>query len=244
MNVLVLGAGKVGTALAHIISKKHDVTLWDKEAWKIVKNDPDDPYSFDVMHVCYPYSDSFVDTTVDYIRKFNPELTLIESTVKVETTDTIHGKLTPNQLLCHSPVRGLHVNLLWGIQTYTKFIGGCTLKASLTAKRYYESIGLKTYMAKSPYETECAKLMNLSYYATCIALFQEFERIRDKHNLNYDDILQFFETTTYESEGEFPRPIYHGNYISGICVMQGMNMLLNPGRLSQWINESNAKAKK
>jgi len=233
MNVLILGAGQVGSALATLIKHKYPVTVMDREARHV-----EGEWTFDVLHVCYPYSEWFVNNTCFYIDKFKPKLMLIESTVKPKTTWKLHNYY-PDQPLCHSPVRGCHSSLLWGLETYTKFIGPCTVKAGLMAERYYKSLGLKTYVAKGPTETECAKLMNLSYYAAQIALFQEFERKKEEYNLEYGDVLRFFETTTEESRGEVPRPIFKGECIGGTCVMPGLNMLFNPTKLAEWINHSN-----
>jgi UDP-N-acetyl-D-mannosaminuronate dehydrogenase len=235
MNVLVLGAGAVGTALTKVIKEKHNVLLLDKEAvdYKPKKR-------FDVMHICYPYSDHFVEDTVEYITKFKPKLTLIESTVKPSVTRQIYvisPELMP--LICHSPIRGKHNNLEWGIRNYTKFIGPCTEQAGLQAEKYYQTLNLKTYLCKSSLETECAKLLNLSYYAAQIAFFQEAERIKDKYGLNWIDVLDFFDSTTKESQGLAPRPLLKGNHIGGSCVMQGLNKLFNPGKFAEWINTSN-----
>jgi len=235
MNILVLGAGQVGSALATLIQRKHSVTLMDKEA-----REAQGERRFDVIHICYPYSKKFVEDTKFYVRKFKPELTLIESTVKPGTTSKCAG----NTELCHSPVRGQHQSLLWGLEKYTKFIGPCTQKAGLMAQRYYQSLGLKTYVAKGPLETECAKLMNLSYYATQIALFQEFERKRDRYNLNYEDVIRFFETMTEDTNGFFARPTFRGGVIGGNCVMPGLKLLFNPSKLFEWINRSNLMRRK
>jgi len=234
MKVLIIGKGQVGTALASIISKHHDLTVYDVEAASKKDVGP-----YDVLHVCYPWHDKFVDTTVYYIYKFQPKLTLIESTVKPETTNKIHD--ITQQPICHSPVRGCHTSLLWGLHTYTKFIGPCTRKAGLLAERYYKSLRMKTYVATGSTETEVAKLANLSYYASQIAFFQELERKAKKHSLYYQDVTNFLESTTQDSKGEVQRPILKGDHIGGSCVMQGLQILFNPSSLWRWIEESNRK---
>lgn len=237
MKVLLIGNGEVGSALATIIKKHHDLTVYDFEARTVPITE-----QYDVMHICYPYNENFERNTKFYIEKFMPNLTLIESTVKPKTTQNIWDSL-PDTLICHSPVRGCHTSLLWGLQTYTKFIGPTSLKAGLLAERYYQTLRMKTYVAESSTETEVAKLANLSYYANQIAFFQEIERKRDKYNLNYIDVLRFFETTTEDSKGQVQRPIFKGDHIDGSCVMQGLQKLFNHSRLWNWIEESNNKVK-
>ena len=65
LKVLVLGAGQVGSALASLIKKKHDVTVLDLEAQTAPKQ------HFDVMHVCYPYSLHFEGYTFGYTQICN-----------------------------------------------------------------------------------------------------------------------------------------------------------------------------
>jgi UDP-glucose 6-dehydrogenase len=237
MKVLLIGKGQVGTALANIISKQHDLTTYDIEA--AVNKDMG---KYDVMHICIPWHTNFVNTVVFYIRKFKPHLTLIESTVKPETTKKIHS-IESNKLICHSPVRGCHSSLLWGLQTYTKFIGPTSIKAGLLAQQYYETLHLKTYLATSSTETECSKLFNLSYYAAQIAYFQEVERKVTQYNLNYEDVEAFFQSTTEDSRGKVQRPIFQGNYIGGTCVMPGLRLIFNPSSMWKWIKKSNDKVK-
>jgi UDP-N-acetyl-D-mannosaminuronate dehydrogenase len=86
-------------------------------------------------------------------------------------------------------------------------------------------MGLKVYITKSPLETEFAKLMNVSYYGTCIGIFQEFERIIEKYNLKRDDIMNFIGSTQTDSKGKVPRPLYYGGYVGGHCVTPALGML-------------------
>ena len=235
MKVLLIGNGKVGTALSTIIRRYHDLTVYDLEA---ANNTDKGPY--DVMHVCYSWHENFVYTTLNYIRKFKPNLCLIESTVKPNTTAKIEelaGYEFIKTLICHSPVRGLHINLLWGLEEYTKFVGPATKKAGLLAERYYQTLCMKTYVASGSTETEVSKLANLSYYANQIAFFQELER--KTANICYQDVINFLDSTTKDSRGEVQRPIFKGDHIGGTCVMPGLKLLFNPSRLYDWISESN-----
>jgi UDP-N-acetyl-D-mannosaminuronate dehydrogenase len=236
MKVLLIGKGQVGSALASIIAKHHNLTAYDKEAATA-----DDTGPYDIMHICIPWHQNFAETVANYINKFHPNLTLIESTVKPETTKHIYEE--SQALICHSPVRGLHSNLLWGLQIYTKFIGPTTTKAGLLAERYYKTLKMKTHLASSSTETECAKLLNLSYYANQIAFFQEVERKAKQYNLNYNDVTAFFDTTTKESGGTAPRPIFKSGYIGGTCVMPGLRLMFNPSDLWKWIEKSNMEMK-
>jgi UDP-N-acetyl-D-mannosaminuronate dehydrogenase len=241
MKVLVIGHGAVGTAIEALVQEKHEVTTFDIDAISAKGN-----WDFDVCHICYPYSSSYVTTTRLYVEKFKPKLLLIESTVNPRTTEQIAAKVNNGTLICYSPVRGTHSKLLEGLKTYTKFVGSSSEKAREMACNYYKSLGLRVHVCKSPREAEYAKLMNLSYFAVQIATFQEFERIAENEDLNLQDILEFFKTTTEDSGGKVQRPILHGGIIGGSCVMQGIEKLstaLSWKDLWDWVCGSNERRK-
>ena len=95
-GVLVVGLGEVGRALFELLreSGKFDVYGFDIDEVKLrsIVGNVKLPDSFDVMHVCYPCSDrgSFVKVTVNYIRRFKPKLTIINSTVAPGTTQKVY----------------------------------------------------------------------------------------------------------------------------------------------------------
>jgi UDP-glucose 6-dehydrogenase len=218
MKVIVIGLGEVGSAIYELVKQFHETETLDIEPKKIVG-------FFDVMHICFPYTNNFIENVLSYAKQFQPKLLIIESTTQVGTTDKIAKRL-PATLVCHSPVRGRHEDtLLLGLKMYTKYIGPCSSEAAEFAKKYYMDMGLNVYIAKSPLETEFAKLMNLAYYGTCIGIFQEFERLIEKHKLKREDIMNFIGSTQIESRGNVPRPLYYGGYIGGHCVTPALRML-------------------
>jgi len=73
-DVLVVGLGEIGAPLLDIVQEVYHAEGLDVEP-KEVRG------SVDILHVCFPYDEKFVETTVDYMKRFQPKLTLIESTV-------------------------------------------------------------------------------------------------------------------------------------------------------------------
>ncbi|MGD8505669.1 MAG: hypothetical protein PVF15_03285 [Candidatus Bathyarchaeota archaeon] len=218
MRVIVVGLGEVGSAIHELVKQFHETETLDIKPKKIAG-------FFDVMHICFPCTNKFVENVLNYTRQFTPKLLLIESTTRPGTTDIIKKEL-PATLVCHSPVRGRHEeSLLKGIKMYTKYIGPCSSQAAGFAKRYYTEVGLNVYVANSPLETEFAKLMNLAYFGTCIGMFQEFERVIQKCGLKRVDLMNFIGSTQTESQGTAPRPLYYGGYIGGHCVTPALRML-------------------
>ncbi len=218
MKVLVVGLGEVGSALLEIVKGICDAVGYD------IKNPTELPEKVDVLHICFPYSESFIDNVVDYMEKTHPTLTLVESTVLPGTTLKIHDKT--HRAICHSPVRGRHASSLkWGLFNYTKFIGGVDSESNRLAKDYYKSLGFKTRVCFGPRETEFAKLLNLSYFAVMLGWNQEMQRIAKAHNVNFNDVAAFLEGNTVESGQRFPRPVYDGKPIFGHCIIPGVQLL-------------------
>jgi len=220
MKVLVVGLGEVGSALLEIVKGVYDAVGYD------IKNPSKLPEKVDMLHVCLPYTENFAKVVVDYVEQTCPMLVLIESTVLPGTTRLIAETLKAKALVVHSPVRARKADgFKWGLFNYTKFIGATDERGASLAKEYYESLGFKTRVCKSPEETEFAKLLDLSYFGLMLGWNQEMRRIAETCNLNFDDLASFLETNTVESNNKFPRPVYDGKPIGGHCIIPAIQLL-------------------
>lgn len=237
-DVLIIGLGEIGAPLLEIIKG-----VYHAEGLDIEPKDIHGP--IDVLHICFPYSTHFVEAVTDYINKFNPKLTIIESTVLPFTTSKIYERT--QKAICHSPVRGRVADgLKWAYFTYTKFIGPAKSKFGKLAEEYYQSLGFKTYVCSSSLETEFMKILNTTYYGLMIAWFQEIHRICEKFNMKEKEIIDFFRTSERDSGGKHPRPVFYPGVIRGHCVVPNAK-LLNELYLSPFVKvllESNETRKK
>ncbi|MDH5459683.1 MAG: hypothetical protein OEW71_01435, partial [Candidatus Bathyarchaeota archaeon] len=128
--VLVVGLGEVGRPLFELLreSKKFEVYGWDVDEKKMQDVQQGGlPKEVDVLHICYGCRDQeeFVKATVDYVRRFRPELTIINSTVPLGTTEKVYTLLGGH--IVHSPVRGMHKSkesMKRYLLFLTKYIGG------------------------------------------------------------------------------------------------------------------------
>src|SRR5256885_739647 len=179
-SVLVVGLGEVGKPLMAILVQHYQVVGIDVAP-------PVEPIGeIDVMHICYPFEvGDFVGETAKYIERFNPALTIINSTVGVGTTRKI-ASLTGADVV-HSPVRGKHARMQEDMHSYTKFVGGLTQASSQRAARHFESAGFKTGILSSPEATELGKLTETTYFGVLIAWAQEVERYCDIVGADYDE---------------------------------------------------------
>jgi UDP-glucose 6-dehydrogenase len=175
-NIGMLGMGEVGGSLVEILSKKYNVSIRTRKV--------DDFSKMDILHVAIPFSKDFVKTVVKVGREFKPKLIIIHSTVEVGTTRKI-SKLT-NIPTCHSPVRGIHPNLVKGIMTFPKYLGCSSRKGLLMAKKHLEGVGIKVITTNKPENTELLKLMDTTYYYWCVAFEKETHKICKKFKADFN----------------------------------------------------------
>ncbi len=112
---LVVGLGEVGSALSQVLKRNGRVLEHDIE-----RREFDEPVG--VMHLCFPFTrqDDFIATSLSYIERFKPELTIINSTVVPGTSRLIAQQASVP--LAYSPVRGKHVRMEQDLLKYRKFV--------------------------------------------------------------------------------------------------------------------------
>lgn len=127
------------------------------------------------MHICFPYSDKFVDSVKEYQNKFKPKYTVIHSTVPVGTSKKLNAT--------HSPCVGIHPNLTVSMKTFTKFIGGPD--ASKVAN-YFRRTGMKVYLTDKAETTEFCKIQSTTFYSLYIEFFKDMKTQCDKLNIPFE----------------------------------------------------------
>ncbi|MEM3698081.1 MAG: GDP-mannose dehydrogenase [Candidatus Bathyarchaeia archaeon] len=249
-KVLIVGLGEVGKALFELFreSGKFDVYGFDIDEVKMrgIVGDVELPDAFDVMHICYPCTDqqSFVEVTLDYMYKFKPTLTIIDSTVPPGTTQKIYEET--KSLVAHSPVRGMHRSLETmkrDIMFWTKYVGGATQEAAELAKKHFEKLGLKVKVLKGPVETELAKLFETIYRAWMIVCFQEMHRISRHFGADFNEVVDMIEDI---HRVHFNKPLHYPGVIGGHCLIPNTELLLKvyDSEFLRLILKSNEQRKK
>ena len=212
-KVMVIGLGEIGKPLFEVISRHYNTVGVD------IASPAEPPDDIDVMHVCYPFRiTDFIGETARYIQRFNPQLTVIHSTVAVGTTRAVAERT--GATVVNSPVRGKHTRMAADLLHYDKFVGGVDTASTERAARHFESVGMKTRILSSPEATELAKLTETTYFGLIIAWAQEVERYCDQLGLNYDEIV-----SNYEEVPVFPPVKYFPGVIGGHCVMANIEIL-------------------
>lgn len=212
----ILGYGEIGKSLAKFYKNP-----------KIKDLDRNDGLEgVEILNICIPFSDKFVDIVKKEIKAINPKLTIIHSTVAPGTTKKIGG------MVVHSPCRGVHPYLYEGLKTFVKYIGADDKKAGEMAKKHLESLGIKTKLVYPSKTSELAKLFCTSYYGVCIAWHGEMAKICKKEKVNFDDVVTELNKTYnegYKKLGKINviRPVLSApeNGIGGHCVVPNAKIL-------------------
>jgi len=172
MKTLIIGKGQIGKALEKHLSKHYKVFSRDKKEIEV-------PFKPKIIHICYPYFNNFVKTTLKYIQKYSPKYVVLHSTVKVGTTRKIQQKTEAK--VVHSPIIGVHPNLERGFKLFPKWVA----PRSHAIKRYFERTGMKVDFMQKPEETELAKILSTTYFGWNIVFCKEVWKLCRKFKVDF-----------------------------------------------------------
>lgn len=210
-TVMVIGVGEIGEPLFRILSRHYRCMPVDVM-----------PIPFrgkcSVMHVCYPFQiDDFVGTTLGYMEKYRPALTIIHSTVSPGTTRRI-AELSGNKV-AYSPVRGKHRAMEQDLLRYRKFVGASDQQTMQLACAHLAAAGFRTDTFPSSDMGELAKLVETTWFGVLIGFAQDAERLASACGGSYDNLRAFIEEVDF-----LPHHIFPG-VIGGHCVMPNIAIL-------------------
>lgn len=174
MNSLIIGMGQVGTSLAKVLID-HEPKFLDKSD---TRGEFIQPGSlFDIIHICIPYSENFIEEVGRYQEEYKPKFTIIHSTVPIGTSRKLNA--------IHSPIVGIHPHLAESIKTFTKFLAG---EQASEVANYFRRAGCKVYLFDKPETTEIAKLSQTTFYAMTIEYVKNLKRECDKLGLSFSEV--------------------------------------------------------
>ena len=224
MKTLIIGSGEVGKALFNVLNKYYDTSIRGKEDIDIK--------GIEILHICFPYSEGFIEQVKEYQREYAPLYTVIHATVPLYASERCNA--------IHSPIIGLHPHLERSMTTFTKFLGG--EQASEVAD-YFRRAGVKVYITDKPETTELMKIMSTTKSGLDIEYNKEVKRICDKEKIPFemwtiwtDEYNKGYEKLGYP---EYRRPnlVPIIKKIGGHCVIS--NLELYKSRFSEFIKSLN-----
>jgi len=221
----VVGMGEVGSALTYILEMGgHEVTTYD------IKDGPapNDYPCVDVLNICFPYDErsGVFEYSVDHWREgFSPLEVVIHSTVPVGTSRPLGA--------IHSPVVGLHPNLVRSLLTFTKFLGG--ERAEYVAD-HFRSTGMKVYLIKDQETTELMKILSTTYHALNVEWTKEVAVMCRRQDVPYEAWTLWTDSYNH-GYNELGYPEYTRPQLIPITTKIGGHCLLSNARFIEEDNE-------
>ena len=218
---LIIGKGEVGLSLGKVLERVGHTVYYQDQG---VITAPQLFYG--AIHVCIPYSDTFVDTVKDYMTyNFTGDLVIIHSTVEVGTTRLLGDEYV------YSFVRGRHPHLEDEMTKFTKHIGGINQERVVETAKYLQDVGFTTRIHETPEAVELGKLWDTTYFGICIAATKLAKEMADHYGIDYQEIAAI--NATYNSgmmavdQPQFVRPqlIPPEGRIGGHCVTANTEIL-------------------
>ena len=118
---IVAGLGEIGLPISKILSKNSitigydiDEKLMNKKLFKKYEKN-----NTLILHICIPFSKKFTFNVQKLIKKFQPEILVIHSTISPNTTSMLQSKLQIPVI--YSATRGIHKRMKYDLKRYTKF---------------------------------------------------------------------------------------------------------------------------
>lgn len=230
MKVLFIGLGEVGWALHEIFvqSGQFDVYGLDTNPEMMKRANAREPTeSMNVIHICIQDSSQnhqrFLEIIQEYVKKYMPQLLIINSTVIPHTTEVI--AVTVNANVVHSPCWGTHISHEYMVSEqlrWWKLIGPTNLKAGKMAYDHFQAAGFKPKLLNTSLDTEIAKIAETTYGGWMITYFQELERLCKEEGADYLSVAgNLGDIHVIEKY----HPYWFPDVIRGHCIIQNIDLI-------------------
>lgn len=225
---MVVGLGEIGYPMLQLLSKNNLVVGYDidKKLMDYNKFRQRSDLETSFMHICIPFTKSFIQTVIGFYKKFKPKCIVIHSTIKPHTTTKLQEKL-PIPVI-YSATRGVHRRMLYDLKRYTKFYAiekdAPNVKwASENFEKIMKKAGIKTKTISKPITLELAKIIcDTSYYGWLITYSQISNMIAIQHGADYDEMWSFSDEI-HKLLGN--RPKMYPGFIGGHCVIPNLDLI-------------------
>lgn len=219
---LIVGVGEIGAGLLKLFTDcGRDVCGFDTNPERCFGT----PQKIDLMHVCSPFTSTFIKDVEQYFHRWRPRSVVIHSTVKPGTTQVLHDKL-PTGNVVYSPIRGVHTRMLFDLKRYKKFYSSHpSTDESLFQECFQDDCGLRIERFSTPLALETAKIfIDTSYYGWIIVYGQLLDKLCTKYGLEYAELWKFAEEI-HEFLGNRPKVYVDPQGIGGHCILQNLDLV-------------------
>jgi len=227
---IVAGLGEIGFPIYKLLSRNSSVVGYDinKKLMNLKKFNELENIDTIFLHICIPHSKNFEKNVKLLIKKFNPEITVIHSTVSPLTTSSLQSK--SKIPIIYSATRGVHKRMLSDLKRYTKYfaISPKAPKKQFAInefKKIMKKCNIKTKQMTNPETLELAKIIcDTSYLGWLINYAQLSNMIAIQYGVDYDEMWNFSDEI-HKILGN--RPKMYPGFIGGHCVIPNLDLMHN-----------------
>lgn len=232
MRTLIVGYGEIGRALHVVLQPHYPIDTIDKTGFSTSLAFATSQNLPLIMHICFPHSPDFEAEVRKYQEEHKPAYTVIHSTVPPGTSRNLKA--------IHSPVIGVHPNLVQSLTTFTKYLAG---EYAGDVANYFRRAGMKVYLFNAPETTEIMKIMDTTFYGICVEFTKEVKKTADKFGIPFEAWTMWTRSYNdgYAALGyeEYARPnlVPIMKKIGGHCVLPNASFLEN--KFTKLLRDSN-----
>jgi hypothetical protein len=173
-KVLIVGFGEIGKAVKEAICP--DALVFDISQ---PGYDKINGHSIDVMHICFPYSDNFVQYAQEYTDRWRPKHIAIWSTVPIGTTKQVDTKAV------HTPVEGRHPALTESVRIMPRWVGyNDQTEGDFFSGYFSQKLGIIRTVENTDH-TEALKLLSTTEYGINLVYADYKKRVSESIGMDY-----------------------------------------------------------
>lgn len=229
MSDLIIGYGEVGQALHELIPEAHVFDVNDTDLLVGLAD------SYNVLHIAFPWtlalsgtkhwppSGGFEEEVAGYVERYNPDLTIVYSTVPIGTCEGLG--------VVHSPVEGKHPHLAASMELMPRWIGTSSSHLAVSATAFWSQLVRRVQVVDSAGITEYLKLRSTARYGINLAFANYEANVAERAGVPYELVAEFDEQYNdlyrglgFDDVGRYVLDDPHG-VIGGHCVVPNAKIL-------------------
>ena len=213
MTFGILGNGEIGSSLYEVYELAGFTNVLVRDPFQGLQASLS---TCDIVNVCIPFYgyEKFAATLKELVLRDGCVL-LIHSTIGQGCTDRLQSDF-PGLICVHSPVRGVHPNLVEGLLAFEKYVGISDFywEDQATVKRithHIESLKMKPVVCRAK-ESELAKIVSTTLYGINIAAITDVSRLCEEMDCDFEKVFTRWQTGynagyTYLGKPNVCRPV-------------------------------------
>ena len=233
MNVGIIGNGFVGEAQTFAFSPTHEVKVYDIDPLKSTHT-LDEVHNCDFVFVCVPSPmNPDGSQNLSYIREVFKEadagpIYIIKSTVIPGTTRVLE-KDYPHLNIVFSPEFLTQRTAKLDMMTQARVIfGGLPALTEECEEFYSQRFKNRNYIHTDSTTAEFIKYMNNTFFATKVSFMNEFKRLADKMNVDWDTAVWGFAADHRLGDSHLDVPGPDGKLgFGGTCFPKDINAIID-----------------